>query len=281
VSDDDTQHARVTHPRPGRLGANGAAAGRNVIRRAAGAAVQRDVRPPTAGAQPTQEDPLSHELNLDAVDADGAIRASAQAVGLDRGDFIKKGALAGGGLIAGSAMFGTFLASAEAAISTTKRSAANDVKILNYALTLEFLEAAFYRQAVANKAYGASADLKRFAEVVAEHEANHVKFLRGALGAKAIKSPRFDFGDTVRDPAKFAATAQVLEDTGVSAYLGQVGNIFVKGTLAAAGTIATVEARHAAWIRFINKDVPAPKTFDGRKSEKAVLKAVGATGFIQ
>ncbi|CAA9503469.1 MAG: hypothetical protein AVDCRST_MAG67-2317 [uncultured Solirubrobacteraceae bacterium] len=224
---------------------------------------------------------MSHQLNLEVLDADGAIRESAEAIGLDRGDFLKKGALAGGGLLAGSAMFGTFLASAEAAISTTRRSKANDVRILNYALTLEFLEAEFYKRAVANRAYGNSADLKRFAEVVADHEAKHVSFLRGALGAKAIRKPRFDFGDTVTDQAKFAQTAQVLEDTGVSAYLGQVKNILQPGVLSAAGTIATVEGRHAAWIRFINGDTPAPRTFDRPKSERAILKAVGDTGFIK
>ena len=224
---------------------------------------------------------MSHQFNLEVLDADGAIRDSAEAAGFDRAGFLKKGALAGGGLLAGSAMFGTFLASAEAAISTTKRSKANDVKILNYALTLEFLEAEFYKQAVANQAYGSSADLKRFAEVVAKHEAKHVTFLRGALGAKAIRKPTFDFGDTVRDQAKFAATAQVLEDTGVSAYLGQVKNVFQGGVLQAAGTIATVEARHAAWIRFINGETPAPAVFDRPKSERAILSAVGATGFIK
>jgi rubrerythrin len=224
---------------------------------------------------------LSHLLNLDALDADGAIREGAQSAGLDRGDFLKKGALAGGGLIAGSAMFGTFLSSAEAAISSTKRSKKNDVAILNYALTLEFLEAEFYKQAVANNAYGTNPALKAFAETVAKHEAKHVSFLKGALGPKAIKSPKFDFADTVTDPAKFAATAQVLEDTGVSAYLGQVKNVFQASVLGAAGTIATVEARHAAWIRFINGATPAPADFDTPKSEKAILKAVGATGFIK
>ncbi len=224
---------------------------------------------------------MSHQLNLEVLDADGAIRDCAEAAGLDRSDFLKKGVLAGGGLIAGSAMFGTFLASAEAAISTKKRSKSNDVKILNYALTLEFLEAAFYKQAVANQAFGNSAPLKTFAEVVARHEAKHVTFLKGALGSKAIKSPTFDFKDTVTDQAKFAATAQVLEDTGVSAYLGQVKNVFQPGVLSAAGTIATVEARHAAWIRFINGETPAPATFDTPKSEKAILKAVGDTGFIK
>ena len=221
------------------------------------------------------------DLNLAMVDADGAVRDAAEAAGLDRSDFLKKGALAGGGLLVGSAMFSGILSSAEAAISTTKKSAKNDVAILNYALTLEFLEAAFYAQAVANNAYGTSAALKQFAEVVAVHERKHVDFLKGALGSKAIKSPTFDFGNAVTDTATFAATAQVLEDTGVNAYLGQVGNISVKGTLAAAATITTVEARHAGWIRTINGVVGAPLSFDKRKSEKAILKAVGATGFIK
>ena len=218
-------------------------------------------------------------LNLEMVDADGAVREAAEAAGLDRSDFIKKGALAGGGLLVGSAVFTQYLSPAQAAISL-RRSAANDVKILNYALTLEFLEAAFYKEAVANRAFGTSAPLKQFAVVVARHEAKHVTFLKGALGSKAVKSPKFDFGDAT-SAAKFAATAQVLEDTGVSAYLGQVKNIKVPGTLQAAGTIATVEARHAAWIRFINGDLPAPADFDKPKSEKAILKAVGATGFIK
>jgi hypothetical protein len=223
---------------------------------------------------------VSQHLNIDVLDADGAIRESAQAAGLDRGDFLKQGVLAGGGLLVGGAFFTQYLGTAEAAIST-KRSKKNDAKILNYALTLEFLEAAFYREAVANKAYGSSADLQKFAETVAEHEATHVTFLKKALGSAAIKSPKFDFGKAVTDQATFAATAQVLEDTGVSAYLGQIGNIHQKGVLSAAGTITTVEARHAAWIRFINKDNPAPAAFDRPKSEKAILKAVAATGFIK
>ena len=232
------------------------------------------------------------DLNLAMVDADGAVRDAAESAGLDRSDFIKKSALAGGGLLVGSAMFSGILSSAEAAISTTKRSANNDVKILNYALTLEFLEAAFYEQAVANSAFGSNAALKQFAEIVAVHERKHVNFLKSALGSKAIKSPTFDFGNAVTDQATFAATAQVLEDTGVKAYLGQVGNISVRGTLKAAATIATVEARHAAWIRFINgsagdlaavksDSLPAPKTFDVANSEKAILKAVTGTGFIK
>ena len=232
---------------------------------------------------------MSH-FDLEVLDADGAVRDAAESAGLDRSDFIKKSALAGGGLLVGSAMFSGVLSSAEAAISTTKRSARNDVKILNFALTLEFLEAAFYRQADLNKVYGDNGALQRFTQIVRRHEAQHVAFLQGALGSQAIKKPKFDFGATVTDRAMFQNTAQVLEDTGVTAYLGQVGNISVKGTLKAAGTIATVEARHAAWIRFINggatletpaSALPAPNTFDKRRSERSVLRAVDGTGFIQ
>ena len=224
---------------------------------------------------------MSDHLNLDALDADGAIRDAAESAGFDRSSFLKRGAIAGGGLVAGGAIFGTLLSSAEAAISSTHRSKRNDVKILNFALTLEFLEAAFYQQAVANSAFGSSAPLQAFAETVAKHEAAHVKFLKGALGSAAIKSPKFDFGNAVTDQATFAATAEVLEDTGVHAYLGQVGNVFQVPVLKAAGTIATVEARHAAWIRFINGDTPAPASFDTPQSEKAILKAVTGTHFIK
>jgi len=228
---------------------------------------------------------LNH-LNLESIDSDGAVRDAAEAVGLDRSDFLKKGALAGGGLVAGGAFF-SLLGPAEAAISRRK-SKRNDIKILNFALTLEFLEAEFYRLALANKAAGANAPLQKFNEVVADHEAKHVSFLRNALKRSAIKKPSFDFGAAVTDPAMFAATAQVLEDTGVSAYLGQAANIFQGPILTAAGTILTVEARHAAWIRFINvpadlttdtSDLPSPRTFELPATERATLRK--AAPFIQ
>ena len=220
-----------------------------------------------------------NHLNLESIDSDGAVRDAAEAVGLDRSDFLKKGALAGGGLVAGGAFF-SLLGPAEAAISRRK-SKRNDVKILNFALTLEFLEAEFYRLALANNASGANARLQKFTEIVADHEAKHVKFLRGALKSKAVKKPSFDFGAAVTDPAMYAATAQVLEDTGVSAYLGQAANILQGPILTAAGTILTVEARHAAWIRNINvpadlttdtSDLPSPRTFELPASERTVLR---------
>jgi hypothetical protein len=228
---------------------------------------------------------MSH-LDLNQVDVDGALREAAEDVGLDRADFFKKGAFAGAGVVAGGALFGPFLANAGAAISTRK-STANDIKIGNYALTLEFLEAEFYRQANVNNPFS-NDNYRVFAEITGDHEAKHVTALRRLLGNAAVKKPTFDFGDTVTDPAKFAATAQVLEDTGVAAYAGQGPNIKNRAIVKAALSIHSVEARHAAWIRFLNTGgvgdpgkLPAPRSFDPASGEKTVLRAVTATGFIK
>ncbi|HEX8105641.1 MAG TPA: ferritin-like domain-containing protein [Solirubrobacteraceae bacterium] len=230
---------------------------------------------------------MSEFPTLEVVDRDGAIREAAEAAGIDRRNFLRTGAIAGGGIVAGSAFFG-LLDAAEAKISTKRPSKKNDIKILNYALTLEFLEAAFYEQAVRNQVAQSDPVVAKFAAVVAAHEAQHVKFLKKALGSKAVDEPTFDFGDTVTDLAKFKATAQVLEDTGVSAYAGQGPNIKQRPVVQAALSIHSVEARHAAWIRFLNyggtgtdANLPAPADFDKALSEKKVLKAVTGTGFIK
>jgi rubrerythrin len=222
---------------------------------------------------------MTNLIRIETVDADGALRESAEAAGLDRADFFKRAAVAGGGFVASGVLFGGLASPAMAAISTRKKSKANDVKILNYALTLEYLEAEFYAQAVKNGAF-ANDQIRAFAETTAKHEAAHVKALKQVLGKAAGKKPGFDFGDTVTDAAKFAATAQVLEDTGVAAYAGQGPNILQKPVVAAALSIHSVEARHAAWIRFLNGATPAPKAFDAAASERKTLKAVKGTGFI-
>jgi Ferritin-like domain len=231
-------------------------------------------------------------ITLDVLDADGAIREAADEAGATRADFLKQGGIAGAGFLAGGVLFTGLVSPAEAAISTRHRSKKNDVKIANYALTLEYLEAAFYKQAVAGNAITQPA-LRHFANVVGQHEAAHVKALKQALGSKAIKSPKFDFGDTVTDEAKFRQTAQTLEDTGVSAYAGQGPNLLQRPLVKAALSIHSVEARHAAWIRYLNfggggdtgggnaANYPAPRAFDRALSDKKVLAAVGATGFIQ
>ncbi len=232
---------------------------------------------------------MSELITLEALDRDGAIRETAEAAGATRADFLKRGGVAGAGFVAGGVLFSGLVSPAEAAISTHHKSKKNDVKIANYALTLEYLEAEFYKQAVASGAI-TQPEVRAFATTTASHEATHVKALKGVLGSKAVKKPSFDFGDTVTNQDKFKQTAQVLEDTGVSAYAGQGPNLLQRPYVKLALSIHSVEARHAAWIRFINSsgglsgtgaaNLPAPKAFDTALSDKKVLAAVKKTGFI-
>jgi hypothetical protein len=224
---------------------------------------------------------MSELFTLEDVDSDGAIQETAEAVDpTTRAAFLKKAGLGGAAVLGGGAVMGMLPSIASAAVP------ASDIAILNFALTLEYLEAEFYAQAKANNVGNGNGDLVSFVNVVAVHEAAHVSFLKNALGAKAVAKPRFDFKDTVTDQKKFQATAQVLEDTGVMAYLGQAGNIKSKKILAAAGSILPVEARHAAWIRDINSAFkgngpsPAPAAFQGAKTKGQILAAVKGTGFI-
>ena len=108
--------------------------------------------------------------------------------------------------------------------------------------------------------------------------------LKGALGSHAVAKPKFDFKGTTANQAKFQATSEVLEYTGVSAYLGQVGNISSKKVLAcrrldpAGGGVARgVDRRHPPSRR---KPYPAPSAFAVGKSKAQILAAVKGTGFI-
>jgi hypothetical protein len=216
---------------------------------------------------------MSEALVLEELDQDGAIQEGiAEVAGDSRADFLRKAAIGGGTILGGGALLGALPGIASAGVSR------GDIAILNFALTLEYLEAAFYAEAVSKGRF--SGAVGKFASIVRAHEAAHVAFLKGALGHKAVPKPKFNFQGTTTDEAKFKATAQVLEDTGVAAYLGQVGHIKSKKILAAAGSILPIEARHAGWIRNINGVPGAPKAFEAGKTKAQILKAVKATGFI-
>jgi rubrerythrin len=221
----------------------------------------------------------NHALNLGEIDVDGALQETAGRAGITRGDALRRAVLGGGALMGGSALLGAMPGSAMGAVT---RATAGDVDILNFALTLEYLEAAFYAEAVSmGKLMG---EPKMFAMVVAKDEDAHVTFLKGALGSKAVKKPKFDFQGTTGKQATFLSTAMALEDTGVSAYAGAAPMIANKKTLAAALSVHSVEARHAAWVRQIigqgGSPSPAPAAFDPARSKAEVLKVVTGTKFI-
>jgi rubrerythrin len=185
---------------------------------------------------------------------------------------VRRGAAAGAALVGGLAVLEYRGPAAEAAPSQ-----AQDRKIFNFALLLEYLQAAFYAAAVEHG--GLKGEIRDFAEVVAEHEREHVAFLRTALGASARERPNFKFGDATRDQRKFISTAVLLENTGVAAYNGQVANL-TKKAVAAAAEIVSVEGRHAAWISDLAGEEPAPRAADPGASAAAVAATLRKTGFL-
>jgi rubrerythrin len=125
----------------------------------------------------------------------------------------------------------------------------NDVEVLNYALTLEYLEAEFYRQG--NAAGLVSGKEKTYLDQVQVDEESHVATIRSTimdLGGSPVAAPGVDFGESFANRESFLTTAHVFENTGVSAYLGAAGYIEDKAILQAAAGIFGVEARHAAII---------------------------------
>ncbi|EFQ26222.1 hypothetical protein CGRA01v4_05296 [Colletotrichum graminicola] len=143
-----------------------------------------------------------------------------------------------------------------------------DSTILNYALTLEYLERAFYGLGLQ---LFSESDFCEYAgevgqsfyqnlQTIYEDEKTHVDFLKTALGASAIPEPSFSF--PVTDAESFIGLASVLEGVGVSAYLGAAAVIADKAYLTAAGSILTVEARHSSYIRAALRQKPFPAPFD-------------------
>ena len=150
--------------------------------------------------------------------------------------------------------------------------------MLNYALTLEYLQAAFYTESERSKALkGRSLEA---AEQVGAVERAHVEAFRSLLGKKAIARPRFDFQGVTEDPEAFLKTAVAFEDLAVEAYKGQAPRLESAQVLAAALGIHTVEARHAAWMRYLNGITPAAAAFDDPRPRKEIDRIVRATGFV-
>lgn len=239
---------------------------------------------------------MSKELNLDAIDVDGAVRETAAEAmealdGDTRSQFLRRAGIAGGALVGGGAVLGA-LAPAAMAFSTGDRPPAKfgkgDIGILNYALTLEYLESTFYNEATANQrkhAFIKDFQTRVFLRTVTDDENQHVKALKKVLGRHAVKKPKFDFHGDNANEAKFKTAAFTFENEGVHAYSGQAFNIKDPKVLAAALSIVTVEARHASVIGLIRQrsefGISPNGAFDVPYGASRVLKDVTSLRYIQ
>ena len=154
---------------------------------------------------------------------------------------------------------------------------------LNFALTLEYLEAAFYD--MGNSSGVVPSEYRSVFRTIGQHENAHVKLLKGVLGSAAVAAPGVDFtaggkyADVWENFETFRTLSQTFEDLGVAAYKGQAGNLMGSNeVLTVALQIHSVEARHASEVRRIGLKFGWDSAFDKPMSKAAVLAA--ATPFL-
>jgi hypothetical protein len=157
------------------------------------------------------------------------------------------------------------------------------VDVLNYALTLEHLEYAFYRDGLDQFSEADFTDagfnpaVVEYLGLIRDHERDHVDTLTsviGDLGGEPVEEAEYDFGYS--DVAGFIGVAQALENTGVSAYQGAAADLIDEDELlTAALTIHGVEARHAAYLNGLNGTSPFPDAVNPTLTPDEVLAIAG------
>ena len=185
----------------------------------------------------------------------------------DRRNFLKWAGIVGVGSTLAVGGFSGVTASAQAEDS--------DLEILNYALTLEYLEADFYTQGVEGGVL--SGRELALVKPIRDHEDAHVAALTSTiedLGGTPVKAPGTKYpAGTFEDKAKFLETASIFEELGVTAYHGQVTLIKSIDILAAAAAIAGVESRHAAILADLTGGNPFPAPVEATATMEKVLAA--------
>ena len=197
----------------------------------------------------------------------------------------RRGMLTGSLKVAGGAAIAMSLTTVPSAFSVrsmaTAQEMTSDLDVLNYALTLEHLEYAFYRDGIGlfsfgNDSRGQSIDTNFAA--IRDHEGAHVETLASViadLGGTPVEEATYDFGDAYTDPMAFMMTAAALENTGVSAYDGAGQYITDPELLTAAGSIVAVEARHASYLNLLTGQIPFPAAFETPLTMDEVLEIAG------
>ena len=211
------------------------------------------------------------DFTLEELDRDGAfLEGFAGVYGESRAELLRKAAFGGAALLAGL--------TARPALAAEPT---NDTKILNFDLVFEFLQSAFYLGAVdAGTVRRMAAPKAQWAQVLGAHEVAHVKILKSVLGSKAAAKPFFNFRGVTESEDAFTRTAVAMEDLTVALLAGQAPHFHDRGLVAAAFSLLTTEARHAAWARRIAGVVPVASAFDEPKSIPAVARVVRSTRFV-
>ena len=166
---------------------------------------------------------------------------------------------------------------------SSRDAALNDLDILNFALTAEHLEGAFYKQALemfdenAFSAAGVSPGFRANLAQIGQDEANHVTFLEAAItgaGGTPVQACTYNFG--FKDVKSFVATSAALEGIGASAYLGAAPAVSSKAVLSAAAAILSVEARHSSFVRAVLNQIPNAQSLDTPLSPNLVFTLASA-----
>ena len=194
-----------------------------------------------------------------------------------RRTFTRGQLLAGGTVAAGALAGGGFFLGGLPTLAISKPSRAQDRRVLEWLLRVEYLEAGFYTEAERQGAL--TGELREFAELVGEQERAHVDALEKALGANAANRPALDFRDATTDPEKFIPTVVELEGSAMTASNGQIPNPTLKPLIMAMRT-ASVEARHTGWPRDIAGRNPAPRPADPPATQAQTNAAIDDTGFV-
>lgn len=204
---------------------------------------------------------------LAAIDRDGAL-ADALGRAVSRRGFLRHSLLGAGALTSALGL---------PALAAAAGEASSQTDLLNYALTLERLQADFFTEA---EMVGVLEGREReAARVIGAVERAHVSALLQSLGSKAAPSPSFDFRGTTESTSSFLKTAVAFEDLASAAYAGVMPDLSndVVGVVAA---VHTTESQHAGWIRTLAGTDPSPNAIEDLLTVKATLEIVGSTGFI-
>jgi hypothetical protein len=205
---------------------------------------------------------------LDDLDPQGHSRESlVGTLGIDRADLLL-------GALAGAAAWTAGRASSAFGAGLTE----NDTRILRFDLQLEYLQAAMYTEAV--RLGHLRPSVRQPARVVGAHEWAHARALKSILGARAVPRGFFNYHGVTEDERAFLRTAVAFEDLTAALLKYQAVRLDSRAVLAAAISLHSVEARHAAWLRRVAGALPTSTAFDHAASQDRMRGLIFSTHFV-